>query len=587
MPNFKTKRRMKTILTNILILISIVSFGQEITTIRVSVPNKTDEVYIVGNQDDLGNWQPDKVKLSKISEYEREISLNLTFPAEFKLTRGNWNSEAVINKISGQPNFILNTKPINVEYYKIQGWTDQINKFSTYSEFQIVEINSKALNQKRKLYVSLPENYNDKIKYPVIYVTDAHNLNHFEIVSQTIRQQSNFSNFPECIVVGIYIIGKERDKELDITYSKDGVIFKDFIFNEVISFVDKNYSTSSFKAIFGHSNGAEYNHYLMFEKNNPFDAFMNISENLSDLYNGGNVELIKNKFIQFITHNKKPIKYFVASAKYDHDDIRYPSGLEIEKIIQNNKNNTIDFKHNVYKSWHNDLVGYSVLDALQFIFSNYQDYGLFETCFTDNKFNYASIKQKFIEQNEKYIQPYIENENSSALIFRIIDASKKINVLNQMLEFEDPEFEIFDYYARANMFAGFNDYNTSAKYWEKVIDENNEQNIRAIIFTYAKYLFETYENINKKEQAFRNIEILLQKNPKYELEFKYLLAKIGIENNLQIEKSKKYLKQVERAFKENKLFEKGDLEKLRKKQKLGITAVLQKRGFLASMTVKC
>ena len=45
---------------------------------------------------------------------------------------------------------------------------------------------------------------------------------------------------------------------------------------------------------------------------------------------------------------------------------------------------------------------------------------------------------------------------------------------------------------------------------------------------------------------------------------KYLLAKIGIENNIQIEKSKKYLKQVERTFKVNKLFNKGDLEKLRK-----------------------
>jgi hypothetical protein len=139
------------ILRGTLMLTSLVSFGQELTTIRVSVPNKTDEVYIVGNQDDLGNWTPDKVKLNKISECEREISLNLTFPAEFKFTRGNWKSEAIINNISGQPNFILNTKPINVEYYKIQGWTDEINKFSTYSEFQIVEINSKALNQKRKL----------------------------------------------------------------------------------------------------------------------------------------------------------------------------------------------------------------------------------------------------------------------------------------------------------------------------------------------------------------------------------------------------------------------------------------------------
>ena len=554
---------MKTILTNILILISIVSFGQEITTIKVSVPNKTDDVYIVGNQENLGNWQPDKIKLNKISEYEREISLNLTFPAEFKFTRGKWDSEAIINQLSGQPNFILKNKPIQDEYYKIQGWTDQINKFSTYSDFQIVEINSKVLDQKRKLYISLPENYNQQIKYPVIYVTDAHNLHHFEIVSQTIRQQSNFSNFPECIVVGIYIIGKERYKEMDRTYSENGIKFKNYIFEEVIPFVDKNYSTSSFKAIFGHSDGAEYNHYLMFETNNPFDAFMNISENLSYLYNE-NIEPIRNKFIAFLNRNKKPIKYFIASAKYDHDDFRYRSGLEIDKIFQNNQNNTIDFKHNVYKSWHNDLVGYSVLDALKFIFSDYQDYSLFENCFTDNKFNYASAKQKFIQQNEKYIQPYIENENSSAVVFRIIDTSKKVDLLNQMLEFEDPEFEIFDYYARAILFTEFKDYNTSVKYWEKVIEVNNEQNIIQIINNKAKFLFETYGSINNKEQAYRNLEFLLQKNPEYELEFKYLLAKIGIENNLQIDKSKRYLKQVEKTFKVNKLFNKGDLEKLKK-----------------------
>lgn len=545
-------------------LTSIVSFGQELTTIRVSVPNKTDEVYIVGNQDNLGNWQPNKVKLDKISEYEREISLKLTFPAEYKLTRGNWNSEAVINKISGQPNFILNTKPINVEYYKIQGWTDQIKKFSTYSEFQIIEINSIALNQKRKLYVSLPENYNDKIKYPVIYVTDANNLNHFEIVSQTIRQQSNFSNFPECIVIGIYIIGEERDKELDRTYKENGLRFKDYIFDEVIPFVNKNYSTSLFKAMYGHSDGAEFNHYLMFETNNPFDAFINISENLSDLYSES-IEPIRNKFIEFLNHNKKPIKYFIASAKYDHDDFRYRSGLEIEKIIQNNKNNNLDFKHNLYKSWHIDLVGYSVLDALQFTFSDYQDYSLFENCFTDVQFNYATAKQKFIEQNEKYIQPYIENENSISVIFRIIDASKKVDVLNQLLENEDPNIEEYDFYARAILYAEFNDINTSLMYWEKVIKENNEESLRNIIFTKAEYYIETYIKAGKKEQSYKNLETLLKQNPKYELEIKYILAKIGLENDIQIEKSKKYLIQVEKAFRENRFFNKVDIEKLKRK----------------------
>ncbi|MCB0439462.1 MAG: hypothetical protein KDD20_12050, partial [Mangrovimonas sp.] len=73
---------MRKILTIILLLSTIFSFGQKMTTIKVLVPNKTDEVFIVGNQENLGNWQPDKVKMNRISDYEREISLNLSLPAE-------------------------------------------------------------------------------------------------------------------------------------------------------------------------------------------------------------------------------------------------------------------------------------------------------------------------------------------------------------------------------------------------------------------------------------------------------------------------------------------------------------------------
>ena len=65
-------------------------------TIRVKVPKKTDTIYITGNQSNLGNWNPQKIKLKKVSDYEREISLKLKTPAEFKFTRGNWNSEAEI-----------------------------------------------------------------------------------------------------------------------------------------------------------------------------------------------------------------------------------------------------------------------------------------------------------------------------------------------------------------------------------------------------------------------------------------------------------------------------------------------------------
>ncbi|MCI2228525.1 esterase [Polaribacter sp. MSW13] len=65
-------------------------------TIKIKVLNKNDTIYITGNQNNLGNWNPKKIKMERISDFEREIKLNLKSPAQFKITKGNWNSEAQI-----------------------------------------------------------------------------------------------------------------------------------------------------------------------------------------------------------------------------------------------------------------------------------------------------------------------------------------------------------------------------------------------------------------------------------------------------------------------------------------------------------
>jgi predicted alpha/beta superfamily hydrolase len=67
-------------------------------TIKVSVQNKSDEIFIVGNQESLGNWNPSKVKFNYISEKEREVVVKVKFPIEFKITKGNWESELVTNQ---------------------------------------------------------------------------------------------------------------------------------------------------------------------------------------------------------------------------------------------------------------------------------------------------------------------------------------------------------------------------------------------------------------------------------------------------------------------------------------------------------
>lgn len=66
-------------------------------TIKVKTLNKKDTIYITGNQDNLGNWNPRKIKMKLVSDVEREIKLKLKSPAQFKFTRGNWESEAEVN----------------------------------------------------------------------------------------------------------------------------------------------------------------------------------------------------------------------------------------------------------------------------------------------------------------------------------------------------------------------------------------------------------------------------------------------------------------------------------------------------------
>jgi len=62
-------------------------------TIRLKVNDKNDIVYITGNQPNLGEWNPNKVKMKKISELEREIVLTVQSPAQFKFTKGSWETE--------------------------------------------------------------------------------------------------------------------------------------------------------------------------------------------------------------------------------------------------------------------------------------------------------------------------------------------------------------------------------------------------------------------------------------------------------------------------------------------------------------
>ena len=103
------------------------------TTFVVQVPNESDTLYITGNQASLGDWDPGTVMLNKISARKRSITLPLTYPAEFKFTRGTWESEGYIGDKYNVENIQI-PKPVQQAKYEILGWHDEGN-FSFDEEY--------------------------------------------------------------------------------------------------------------------------------------------------------------------------------------------------------------------------------------------------------------------------------------------------------------------------------------------------------------------------------------------------------------------------------------------------------------------
>ncbi|WP_445385860.1 alpha/beta hydrolase-fold protein [Robiginitalea sp. IMCC44478] len=93
-------------------------------TFRVKVPDDNDVVYITGNQESLGNWEPGLVRMERVSPLEREITVKVQDPVEVKFTRGSWESEAWINIGDGRTTFPMIIRPeASAEYsFEILGF---------------------------------------------------------------------------------------------------------------------------------------------------------------------------------------------------------------------------------------------------------------------------------------------------------------------------------------------------------------------------------------------------------------------------------------------------------------------------------
>ncbi len=420
----------KSIVFQIVFFLTITIFSQTKQTIKVIVPNKTDEVYITGNQASLGNWNPKKIKMNTVSSYERSITVPIQFPATFKFTKGSWASEGITNLVDKNANLHLQDS-VSKNIFTIKAWANDTKIHHLDAGYSSIHLASSYVKGGRSLKIALPKNYDSTKKYPVFYTTDA-DWNLFNVTKNFMATASleEYQLVPESIIVGI-VHGEtdgqsNRNKDLDVFYKESGKNFKNFLFQEAVPYIEKNYNTSGFNVMVGHSNGAQYNHYLLLEEENPFRGFISLSTNFYG------VDVRQEIGEKMKTHNGKKMYYFVANATQDSPD-RIAAGKDYEKLYNTNQNAKFQFSKKTYKANHNNVVPLALLDAVRHIFKDYKNIENYPTlsAFTnaylkDMKANYGVDINYTIEDIDPFLDKILDNKEENNLVsyFKFIEKHK-------------------------------------------------------------------------------------------------------------------------------------------------------------------
>ena len=214
----------------------------------------------------------------------------------------------------------------------------------TYKE---IDIDSKILNEKRTILVSLPDGYESTLdlKYPVQYVLDGRaNVLHTRATSDYI---SYFSEMPRTIIVGIANTNRTRDLTPSVDTSRaresgNADNFLDFIEFEVIKYIEDNYRTARFRSIAGHSLGGLAVTQAFIRRPDLYNAYFAFSPSFT--WNRG--EHLKH-LEESLKANNGASPFFYMSMANEKRDAK-PKFLATKSLFMKHANKNLKFHSEIY-----------------------------------------------------------------------------------------------------------------------------------------------------------------------------------------------------------------------------------------------
>ncbi len=266
-------------------------------TFKVNVPDATPtdaKVYIAGDIDALGPWDPGKVALGKIGDYLYAITLVLPVGSTFnyKFTRGNWETVEKGESFEEIPDREHEVTGDEMVPVTIESWRDFAlgrDRHTVVGAFELhLDFPATKLGNTRTIVVWLPPGYEEgdpEARYPVLYMHDGQNI--FDAYSSSIGVEWNVDEsltrmiesdqVRPLIVVGIYNTGERVFEYTDVPDRDRGgggaSLYADFVVNDLKPFIDSQYRTLPDRAntgVMGSSLGANVSIYLAWSRPDVF-----------------------------------------------------------------------------------------------------------------------------------------------------------------------------------------------------------------------------------------------------------------------------------------------------------------------------
>ncbi|MHA4809377.1 alpha/beta hydrolase-fold protein [Flavitalea flava] len=288
---------------------------------------------------------------------------------------------------------------------------------------KIDSINSKFINEQRKIWIHVPESARDvhsKKKYPVIYLLDG-DWNFTGVVGMIDLLGSINGNTycPEMIVVGIP--NTDRLRDLTPTYVTDGLwidsstsrrsgggeAFMSFLEKELIPHIDSLYPTTPYRMLIGHSLGGLtvintlVHHKTLFRSYVAIDPSMWWDRQRLLRETGQILQTTSYAGISLFLGmaNTLPRGMDTATVQSDTSDgtIHPRSILQLRRYLMGNSQNGLQANYKYYnEDTHSSVPLIATYDALHFIFKDYQLI-LQDSYFADSTFKFTSFLKEHYE----------------------------------------------------------------------------------------------------------------------------------------------------------------------------------------------